>query len=112
MSSRAFGQPARVKNNPDFPSDRPSVFHLGFSPSGLQMAFRRPSPAQIVCTIAFKLLQMMGNRLLMGICVGGGLRGERRGLFSGFHTSTRDDHPSNVNDFKAFLFAVLKPALA
>jgi hypothetical protein len=61
--------------------------------------------------IAFKLLQMMGDRSLMGICGGNRLWDERRGLFDGFHASTRHDRSSNVNVFKASSLTDLKPAL-
>jgi hypothetical protein len=76
------------------------------------MAFRGPSPAQIIYIIVFKHLQMMGNRLPIGICVRNALWDEWQGLFGGFHLSTHDEAPSKVNVFKAFLFTDLKPALA
>jgi hypothetical protein len=43
---------------------------------------------------------MMGNRLLIVICVRSGLWDEWRGLFCGFHPSVHDEAPSKVNAFK------------
>jgi hypothetical protein len=55
---------------------------------------------------------MMGNRFPMGISVRNRLWDDWEGFFGGFHPSTNDDHPSNVNDFRTFLFTEPKPATA
>jgi hypothetical protein len=62
--------------------------------------------------IAFKLVQMMVDRLLLGICGGNRLWDDWEGFFGGFHASVRDDHPSKVNVLKASPFTDLKHALA
>jgi hypothetical protein len=75
------------------------------------MAFLGPDPAQIARTTVFKLLQMMGNQFIMGICAHNGLWDEWEVFSGGGHHSTNDDPPSKDDVFKAFTFTDLKHAI-